>query len=111
MADANTYEYTYTMFQTPASFNRMASSTAISSKGQEIVNQIDDSFDVIVAAQGTTTTSCGLALGLNEDQKLMVVPALKGFDVKGEMESLLILTILSNQDSSTIRLFYIHGQC
>ena len=26
MADANTYEYTYTMFQTPASFNRMVSS-------------------------------------------------------------------------------------
>lgn len=64
---------------------------------QEIINQIDDSFDVIVAAQGTTTTSCGLALGLNEDQKLMVVPALKGFDVKGEMERLLIRSAIAEE--------------
>lgn len=52
---------------------------------QELVGEISIDFDRIVVAQGTTTTSCGLALGLKGDQKLTVVPALKGFKSEEEM--------------------------
>lgn len=56
---------------------------------QELVSQIEQPFDVIVSAQGTSTTSCGLALGLDDSQRLMVVPVLKGYDSIGEMQSLM----------------------
>ena len=55
---------------------------------QEIISEIDLEFDSIFVAQGTTTTSCGLALGVDEDQKIYVVPALKGFDSFDEMSVL-----------------------
>ncbi|MFT5780008.1 MAG: 1-aminocyclopropane-1-carboxylate deaminase [Crocinitomicaceae bacterium] len=52
---------------------------------QEILTEVEESVDHIFVAQGTTTTSCGILLSLAENQKLHVVPVLKGFDSKGEM--------------------------
>lgn len=54
---------------------------------QEIIRELP-SFDRVFVAQGTATTSAGLLLGLNENQKLDVVPAIKGFDAKKEMHLL-----------------------
>ena len=54
---------------------------------QELIGEIQQPFDRIVVAQGTTTTSCGILLGLSEHQKLTAVPALKGFDSFTEMHS------------------------
>jgi 1-aminocyclopropane-1-carboxylate deaminase len=56
---------------------------------QEIMNEFNEEFEVIVVAQGTTTTSSGLLLGLPEESRLWVVPVLRGFDSKSEMRSLL----------------------
>jgi 1-aminocyclopropane-1-carboxylate deaminase len=56
---------------------------------QDILNEIDSPFDLILVAQGTTTTSCGLLMGLTEQQRLLVVPALKGFDSIKEMQNML----------------------
>ncbi len=58
---------------------------------QEILPEIRDkvSFDRIFVAQGTTTTSCGLALALRENERLDVIPVLKGFDSLGTMRELL----------------------
>ena len=55
---------------------------------QEILKEVEFKPDHIFVSQGTTTTSCGLAMGLNENQKIHVVPALKGFNSLDEMESL-----------------------
>lgn len=55
---------------------------------QEILKEIDVEFDAIFVAQGTTTTSCGLLLGLKEKQELYTVPVLKGFDAEKEMKSI-----------------------
>ncbi len=55
---------------------------------QELVKEINEPFDRIVVAQGTTATSCGLVMGLEEHQKISVVPVLKGFDSLGEMRKL-----------------------
>lgn len=54
---------------------------------QEIVKEIDEEFDAVFIAQGTTTTSCGV-LSAMKDQKLYVVPVLKGFDSLAEMKIL-----------------------
>jgi 1-aminocyclopropane-1-carboxylate deaminase len=51
---------------------------------QEIVKEIDQSFNAIFVAQGTTTTSCGIASVL-DNSTLYVVPVLKGFDSIREM--------------------------
>jgi 1-aminocyclopropane-1-carboxylate deaminase len=56
---------------------------------QEILNEFNKEFEVIVVAQGTTTTSAGILLGLPKESRLWVVPVLKGFDSKSEMRSLL----------------------
>lgn len=55
---------------------------------QEILKEIEVNFDAVFVAQGTTTTSCGLLLGLKEKQELLVVPVLKGFDSENEMKSI-----------------------
>ena len=57
---------------------------------QEIIPEIrkEIDFEALFVAQGTTTTSCGLALACRDEQ-LHVVPVLKGFDSKAEMASLL----------------------
>lgn len=54
-------------------------------------------FDHVFVAQGTTTTSCGILLGLPEKTKLHVVPALKGFDSLSEMKPLLYEVLNSNE--------------
>lgn len=55
---------------------------------QQILKEIDVDFDTIFVAQGTTTTSCGLLLGLKENQEIYVVPVLKGFASEKEMQSI-----------------------
>jgi 1-aminocyclopropane-1-carboxylate deaminase len=55
---------------------------------QEILQETSNDFDHIFIAQGTTTTSAGIALGLKESCQLHVVPVLKGFDAKAEMNEL-----------------------
>lgn len=66
---------------------------------QEILTEFDAAFDHIFLAQGTTTTSCGIVFGTNSNQKVHVVPALKGFDALGEMKSLFAKTGI---DSETV---------
>ena len=56
---------------------------------KEIVAENEEIFDYYVVAQGTTTTSIGIALALPPSAKIIVVPVLKGFDSKSEMKSLL----------------------
>ncbi len=60
---------------------------------QEIWNEIPHKIDHIFVSQGTTTTSCGLLLGLPEKTTLHVIPALKGFDSLSEMKKLLKNTL------------------
>lgn len=64
---------------------------------QEILSEIDLNFDEIFVAQGTTTTSCGLLLGI-QNARLNVVPVLKGFDSLSEMRSLLQKTGIHFED-------------
>ena len=52
---------------------------------QEIVKELPAEMDHLFVTQGTTTTSCGLLLGIDEETRLHVVPALKGFDAIAEM--------------------------
>jgi 1-aminocyclopropane-1-carboxylate deaminase len=52
---------------------------------KEIVFDLETDFDFYCLAQGTTTTSIGLAHAIPNDAKLIVVPVLKGFDCKSEM--------------------------
>ncbi len=55
---------------------------------QEILREIEVDFDAVFVAQGTTTTSCGLLMGLKEEQELFAVPVLKGFDSVKEMHTI-----------------------
>ncbi len=55
---------------------------------QEILKEIEVDFDAVFVAQGTTTTSCGLLMGLKEEQELFAVPVLKGFDSVTEMHTI-----------------------
>ena len=56
---------------------------------QEIIKEIDIDYDVLLVAQGTSTTSCGLLLGLPDGVKLHVVPALKSYNSIESMRELL----------------------
>lgn len=53
---------------------------------QEIWKELPEKVDHLFVAQGTTTTSCGLLVGGNENTSVHVVPVLKGFDSKAEMK-------------------------
>lgn len=64
---------------------------------QELISEIDEDFDSLFVSQGTTTTSCGLAIGLSEDQKMYVVPGLKGFNSFEEMSALFNKAALSQE--------------
>jgi 1-aminocyclopropane-1-carboxylate deaminase len=55
---------------------------------QEIMNETPNNFDHVFVAQGTTTTSTGIAFSLPERSALHVVPVLKGFDSIDEMKNL-----------------------
>lgn len=56
---------------------------------QAIWKELPKDIDHVFVAQGTSTTSCGLLLGLPEKTVLHVVPVLKGFEVEKTMKSLL----------------------
>lgn len=64
---------------------------------QEMVKELDCDFDAIVLAQGTTTTSCGVLLGLKSNQKMIAVPVLKGFQTLDEMKRLFGRTTLESE--------------
>jgi 1-aminocyclopropane-1-carboxylate deaminase len=55
---------------------------------QEIMMETDNDFDIVAVAQGTTTTSCGILMSLNQRSNLWVFPVLKGFDSCMEMKDL-----------------------
>jgi 1-aminocyclopropane-1-carboxylate deaminase len=55
---------------------------------QDIIREIKVPFDDFWIAQGTCTTSTGIALSLPESIDLHVVPVLKGFDSKAEVINL-----------------------
>ena len=55
----------------------------------ELVQELPCDFDYYCIAQGTTTTSIGLALSIPKNSKLIVVPVLKGFDSKAEMKAII----------------------
>jgi 1-aminocyclopropane-1-carboxylate deaminase len=46
-------------------------------------------FDAVFIAQGTTTTSLGILASLPQTTQLFVVPVLKGFDSRAEMQKLI----------------------
>ena len=54
----------------------------------EILTETTNDFDLVVVAQGTTTTSAGILMSLPGRSKLWVVPVLKGFNSISEMKSL-----------------------
>jgi 1-aminocyclopropane-1-carboxylate deaminase len=54
----------------------------------EILSETSNNFDIVVVAQGTTTTSAGLLMSLPEKSKLWAVPVLKGFNALAEMKFL-----------------------
>ena len=56
---------------------------------QEIVTELESDFDEIWVAQGTCTTSIGLALNCKEHQTIQAVPVLKGFDVLNEINNVM----------------------
>jgi 1-aminocyclopropane-1-carboxylate deaminase len=56
---------------------------------QEIVSELEGDFDEIWVAQGTCTTSIGLALSCNENQTIQAVPVLKRFDVSKEINDIM----------------------
>ncbi|MCE2743643.1 MAG: pyridoxal-phosphate dependent enzyme [Fluviicola sp.] len=64
---------------------------------QEILSEIPIDYDSIFVAQGTTTTSCGLLLGMKEESSLRVVPVLKNYDSISEMRQLLNYSIFDEE--------------
>ena len=77
---------------------------------QEILSEIDIEVDHIFVAQGTTTTSCGLLFGSSKNQKIHVVPVLKGFDVMAEMTELFMKTGIEAEDvEEMLARVVIHG--
>jgi 1-aminocyclopropane-1-carboxylate deaminase len=61
----------------------------------EIMKETDNDFDYVFVSQGTTTTSIGILLSIPEKTKLVVCPALKGFDSVFEMKQLLLSMVLN----------------
>jgi 1-aminocyclopropane-1-carboxylate deaminase len=57
---------------------------------QEIWKEIDQPIDQVWVAAGTCTTACGLAMGLSAQQRLHVVPVLKGYEAEREMQTLFL---------------------
>lgn len=64
---------------------------------QEILKELPAEIDHLFVAQGTTTTSCGLLVGIGENTRLHVVPALKGFDAKAEMKKQLFPFLIDEE--------------
>jgi len=55
---------------------------------KEIITELNEDFDYYCIAQGTTTTSIGIAQSIPKNAKLIVVPVLKGFESEKEMVSI-----------------------
>jgi 1-aminocyclopropane-1-carboxylate deaminase len=51
-----------------------------------IMKETDNDYDIVCVSQGTTTTSIGILLSIPTYTKLLVCPALKGFDAHLEMK-------------------------
>ncbi|MDF3025859.1 MAG: pyridoxal-5-phosphate-dependent protein beta subunit [Fluviicola sp.] len=64
---------------------------------QEILKELPANIDHLFVAQGTTTTSCGLLVGIEENTQLHVVPVLKGFDAKAEMKKQLFPFLIDEE--------------
>lgn len=64
---------------------------------QEIWKELPTGIDHVFVAQGTTTTSCGLLLGSDENTTIHVVPALKGFDSPAEMRKQLFPFLIDEE--------------
>jgi 1-aminocyclopropane-1-carboxylate deaminase len=56
---------------------------------KEIISELDEVFDYYCLAQGTTTTSIGIAQSIPKSSKLIVVPVLKGFQSEQEMTTII----------------------
>jgi 1-aminocyclopropane-1-carboxylate deaminase len=56
---------------------------------KEIISELDEDFDYYCLAQGTTTTSIGIAQSIPKSSKLIVVPVLKGFHSQKEMTTII----------------------
>jgi 1-aminocyclopropane-1-carboxylate deaminase len=65
---------------------------------QEILGGINLGFDHIFVAMGTGTTAAGVACSLRGNQKLHVVSALKGMDVRNELANLYLSFGFSKQE-------------
>lgn len=77
---------------------------------QDIIKEIDQDFDHVFIAQGTTTTSCGVLMALSEKTKLHVVPVLKGFDSLSEMKNLLNYSLFDEELTEEIlKRVEVHG--
>lgn len=64
---------------------------------QELMNEIDIHYDAIVVAQGTSTTSVGILIGLKNNADLWVAPAMKGYDAIGEMKKIMYASTFSDE--------------
>ena len=69
---------------------------------QEILSGINQDVDHVFVAQGTSTTSCGIALSLKENQTLHVVPALKGYHSLEEMKLLYLQSALAESEITDV---------
>lgn len=75
---------------------------------QEIIGELP-AFDHIFVAQGTSTTSCGLLLGIN-GQQLHVVPSIKNYDSKKEISILLSKSgIETDLIEELLDVIHVHG--
>ena len=75
---------------------------------QELIHELPNEFDYYCLAQGTTTTSIGIALSIPKDSKLIVVPVLKGFDSKTEMKTIIGATKFDSIEDKLIVLDEFH---
>jgi 1-aminocyclopropane-1-carboxylate deaminase len=55
---------------------------------QEILKEVDEEYDVVVVAQGTSTTAAGILLSLPQDKEIWGVPVLKGYQSLDELSAL-----------------------
>jgi 1-aminocyclopropane-1-carboxylate deaminase len=57
---------------------------------QEIIMEIKQKVDDVFVALGTGTTAAGISMSLPKDTVLHVISALKGFDIKSNIENMLL---------------------
>lgn len=61
---------------------------------QEILKEIDVQYDIVVVAQGTSTTAAGLLLSLPDHKELWGVPVMKGYRSVEELKDLFSSTAI-----------------